>query len=117
MGLYVIVGLPLAWLPSNNPRYGKRTVATGLQLTIGNSAGIPAPFLYKTYEGPRFVKGHAVSMALVAMSSFIYLAFWAWFRRQNKRKVEGKEDYRIQGLTEEEAEELGEHNPRFHYTY
>jgi hypothetical protein len=56
-------------------------------------------------------------MALVAMSSFIYLAFWAWFRRQNKRKVEGKEDYRIQGLTEEEAEELGEHNPRFHYTY
>ncbi|PTD03776.1 putative transporter [Fusarium culmorum] len=117
MGLYVIVGLPLAWLPSNNPRYGKRTVATGLQLTIGNSAGIPAPFLYKTYEGPQFIKGHAVSMALVAMSSLIYLAFWAWFRRQNKRKDEGKEDWRIQGLTEEEAEELGEHNPRFHYTY
>lgn len=44
-GLYVVVGLPLAWLPSNNPRYGKRTVATGLQLTIGNSAGIPAPFV------------------------------------------------------------------------
>ncbi|GKU20499.1 unnamed protein product [Fusarium langsethiae] len=117
MGLYVIVGLPLAWLPSNNPRYGKRTVATGLQLTIGNSAGIPAPFLYKTHEGPRFVKGHAVSMVMVAMSSLIYLAFWAWFRRQNKRKDEGKEDWRVQGLTEEEAEELGEHNPRFHYTY
>ncbi|KAF5020943.1 hypothetical protein F66182_7024 [Fusarium sp. NRRL 66182] len=117
MGLYVIVGLPLAWLPSNNPRYGKRTVATGLQLTIGNSAGVPAPFLYKTNEGPRFVKGHAISMALVAMSSLIYLAFWAWFRRQNKRKAQGKEDDRIQGLTEEEAEELGEHNPRFQYTY
>ncbi|KAM0549433.1 hypothetical protein ACHAPJ_009419 [Fusarium lateritium] len=117
MGLYVIVGLPLAWLPSNNPRYGKRTVATGLQLTIGNSAGIPAPFLYKTYEGPRFVKGHAISMALVAMSSIIYMAFWAYFRQQNKRKMEGKEDHRIQGMTEEEAEELGEHNPAFHYTY
>ena len=45
MGLYVVVGIPLAWLPSNNPRYGKRTVATGLQLTIGNSAGVPAPFV------------------------------------------------------------------------
>jgi hypothetical protein len=44
-GLYVTVGIPLAWLPSNNPRYGKRTVATGLQLTIGNAAGIPAPFV------------------------------------------------------------------------
>ncbi|KAL5334402.1 major facilitator superfamily domain-containing protein [Aspergillus crustosus] len=117
MGLYVIVGLPLAWLPSNNPRYGKRTVATGLQLTIGNSAGIPAPFLYKTNEGPRFVKGHAVSMALVAMSAIVYLAFWAWFRRQNQRKLAGKEDYRVENMTEEEAEELGEHNPRFLYTY
>ncbi|KAL2835025.1 major facilitator superfamily domain-containing protein [Aspergillus cavernicola] len=117
MGLYVIVGLPLAWLPSNNPRYGKRTVATGLQLTIGNSAGIPAPFLYKTNEGPRFVKGHAISMALVAMSALIYMAFWAWFRRQNRRKAAGTEDYRVQGMTEEEAEELGEHNPRFMYTY
>jgi hypothetical protein len=40
MGLYVIVGIPLAWLPSNNPRYGKRTTASGLQLTIGNCSGI-----------------------------------------------------------------------------
>lgn len=45
MGLYVVVGIPLAWLPSNNPRYGKRTTASGLQLTIGNAAGIPAPFV------------------------------------------------------------------------
>jgi sugar phosphate permease len=44
MGLYVTVGIPLAWLPSNNPRYGKRTTASGLQLTVGNSAGIMAPF-------------------------------------------------------------------------
>lgn len=45
MGLYVIAGIPLAWLPSNSPRYGKRTTASGMQLTIGNSAGIMAPFV------------------------------------------------------------------------
>lgn len=45
MGLYVVVGLPLAWLPSNAPRYGKRATASGLQLTIGNSSGIMAPFV------------------------------------------------------------------------
>ena len=44
-GLYVAVGIPLAWLPSNNPRYGKRTTATGLQLTIGNTSGIMAGFV------------------------------------------------------------------------
>jgi hypothetical protein len=31
----VSVGIPLAWLPTNQPRYGKRTTATGMQLTIG----------------------------------------------------------------------------------
>lgn len=45
IGLYVAVGIPLAWLPSNNPRYGKRTTATGLQLTIGNTSGIMAGFV------------------------------------------------------------------------
>ena len=45
MGLPVIVGIPIAWLPSNQPRYGKRATATGLQLTIGNCSGIMAPFV------------------------------------------------------------------------
>lgn len=45
MGLYTCVGIPVAWLPNNNPRYGKRTTATGLQVTIGNCSGILAPFV------------------------------------------------------------------------
>jgi MFS family permease len=45
MGLYVCVGLPLAWLPTNLPRYGKRTSATGLQLTLGNCSGIMSAFV------------------------------------------------------------------------
>lgn len=45
MGLYIVVGIPLAWLPNNSPRYGKRTTATGLQLTTGNVAGILSSFI------------------------------------------------------------------------
>ncbi|KYK54721.1 putative MFS transporter [Drechmeria coniospora] len=44
-GLYVVVGLPLAWLPNNSPRYGKRATATGLQLTVGNMSGIMSAFI------------------------------------------------------------------------
>ena len=53
LGLYVIVGLPLAWLPNNQPRYGKRTTATGLQLTIGNISGIMAPFVSRVSSPSR----------------------------------------------------------------
>lgn len=48
-GLYVFVGIPLAWVPTNQPRYGKRTTATGIQLTIGNVAGIMAPFVSRIF--------------------------------------------------------------------
>lgn len=44
-GLYVVVGLPLAWLPTNIPRYGKRTTTIAMQAAIGNSAGIMASFV------------------------------------------------------------------------
>lgn len=54
LGLYVVVGLPLGWLPASkynrvlrysqhanpgtdNPRYGKRTTATGLQVSTTTS--------------------------------------------------------------------------------
>lgn len=45
LGLFVAVGIPLAWLPSNNPRYGKRTTASAIQITICNCSGIVAPFV------------------------------------------------------------------------
>ena len=61
MGLYVVAGLPLAWLPSNCPRYGKRTTATGLQLTIGNASGIMAPFVRS--KPPPFLPYHHTSIS------------------------------------------------------
>jgi hypothetical protein len=63
MGLYVVVGIPLAWLPSNNPRYGKRTTASGMQLTIGNTSGIMASFVGFAARFPSF------SISLISSSS------------------------------------------------
>ncbi|KAF2738306.1 MFS general substrate transporter [Polyplosphaeria fusca] len=116
MGLYVCVGLPLAWLPTNSPRYGKRTTATGLQLSIGNCAGIMAPFLYPSTEGPRYIKGHAVTMAMVAWAIVVYVVMWWHFAKVNARRERGEEDHRVQGMSDEEIAELGDDSPRFYYT-
>ncbi|OAA66049.1 Major facilitator superfamily domain, general substrate transporter [Cordyceps fumosorosea ARSEF 2679] len=117
-GLYVVVGLPLAWLPNNCPRYGKRATATGLQLTIGNAAGIMSSFLYPTAEGPRFVRGHAVTLAMVAVGTVIYGLMWAWYRRENGRRGPGgaavKEEHK--DLSDDELQELGDESPHFKYT-
>lgn len=82
MGLYVVVGIPLAWLPSNNPRYGKRTVATGLQLTIGNSAGIPAPFVsipsHKTHSVRLLICLSCTKLPKALASSRDTPSPWVW---------------------------------------
>ncbi|GAB7337480.1 hypothetical protein MBLNU457_g2811t1 [Dothideomycetes sp. NU457] len=115
-GLYVLVGIPLAWLPNNNPRYGKRTTATGLQLTIGNTSGIMAGFLYPAREGPRFLRGHGVTLALVAWSVCVY-AFMSWyFTQENRKRRNGERDEKITGMSEEEITALGDENPRYRFT-
>ncbi|KAF2175574.1 MFS general substrate transporter [Zopfia rhizophila CBS 207.26] len=116
MGLYVVVGLPLAWLPTNCPRYGKRTTATGLQLSIGNCSGIMASFLYPAKEGPRYVRGHAVTMAMVAWACLVYSFMWFYFARVNARREKGDENHTVAEMTDEEIAELGDDSPRFVYT-
>ncbi|KAI2602591.1 MFS general substrate transporter [Hypoxylon sp. NC1633] len=115
-GLYVIVGLPLAWLPNNSPRYGKRTTANGMQLTSGNAAGIMSSFIYPTTDGPRYIVGNAVSLSLVGMAACIYGFMWFWFARINKKRDEGHVKPAHMNLSDDELAELGDESPRFRYT-
>ncbi|CAE6408765.1 unnamed protein product, partial [Rhizoctonia solani] len=115
MGLYVVVGIPLSWLPNNIPRYGKRTSATGFQLTVGNASGVMAPFLYATNERPRYIRGHAVSLAMVAFATVTYGLMAIVYARINARRDRGEEDYKIAGKTPEEVDALGDESPRFRY--
>ncbi|KOS43861.1 hypothetical protein ACN38_g5234 [Penicillium nordicum] len=116
LGLYVAVGLPLAWLPTNLPRYAKRSYATGLQLTFGNISGVMSPFLYPNSEGPRFVRGNAVTLGMVAFAGLVYGFMWISYRFINKRRAQGLEDEKISSLSEQDIQEMGDRNPRFLYS-
>ncbi|KAF8594707.1 putative MFS transporter [Ceratobasidium sp. AG-I] len=115
MGLYVLVGIPLSWLPNNIPRYGKRTSATGFQLMIGNCSGVMAPFLYATNEKPRYIRGHAVSLAMVSMAVCIYTALIFVYSNLNTRRDRGEEDYKIDGKTRDEIDAMGDDSPHFRF--
>ncbi|KAI0427587.1 DNA-repair protein rad2 [Xylaria sp. FL1042] len=112
-GLYVLVGLPLAWLPNNSPRYGKRTTASGLQLTIGNSSGIMSSFIYPSSGAPRYIKGNGTALSLVALSSLAFSTLWFSYARENRRRDEGLIKPEHASLSEEELAELGDESPRF----
>ena len=116
MGLWTSTGAAMTWVGVNNPRYGKRAFASGMQITIGNAAGVSAPFQFNNADAPTYYPGYGASIGLPALGAGTFAALHFWYRNQNKKKLQGKEDYRMEGLSEKEIAELGEHNPRFLYT-
>lgn len=115
-GLYVVVGLPLVWLPSNSPRYGKRTTSTAMQIAVGTMAETASPFVYPKSDGLAYFSGHTITFALIGFSVILWGLFWIYFNRRNVRRARGEEDWKVEGMTEQEMAELGDESPRFVYT-
>ena len=116
IGLWTSTGTSMAWINVNNPRYGKRAYASGMLITIGNSAGVASPFLFEDQYKPTYRPGYGATIGMLVLAFALQFALWLWLRKANQRKLSGKEDWRIEGKTEAEAAELGENNPKYLYT-
>lgn len=73
--------------------------------------------LYQTHEAPRYVRGHAVSLAMVAAAAILYAILYFYYKIANKQRAAGEEDFKIAGKTEEEIAEMGDENPRYVYAH
>ena len=72
--------------------------------------------LYPTKEGPRYLKGHGVTLALVAFAVVLYGCMSAYFSKANRGRRNGEEDPKIAGMSDDEIDELGDRSPRYVYT-
>jgi hypothetical protein len=72
--------------------------------------------IYPTKEGPRFIKGHAITMAMVAFAISCYAILWFAFNRINTRRDKGEEEHLVAGMSDEDIAEMGDDSPRFRYT-
>ena len=115
-GCYTVNGMAVAWLATNNPRYGKRAYASGIQLSIGNSAGVAAPFLFSTATGPEYRPGYATSIGTLFLGMLMACTLCGWYWHQNRQRIAGKQDWRTSDKSEEEIAELGDKSPLYRYT-
>ena len=116
MGNYIVTGLPLAWMANNTPRFGKRAVASGLQISVGAMAGTVSPFVYPTADAPRYTMGHAITLGMIVLAMSGWGFLWYHYDLLNRRRADGTEDWKIQGMTDEQVAEMGDDSPRFVYT-
>lgn len=52
-------------------------------------------------------------IGIMTLATGIFVVLHVFWKRQNKRRAEGKEDWKVEGMTEEEIAELGDKSPRF----
>lgn len=68
-----------------------------------------------TADGPRYIKGHAVSLSLVGFAAALYGFLWFWLSRKNEARDAGRTSPRHEGLSDDELRELGDESPHFRY--
>ena len=71
--------------------------------------------LYPEKEGPRYVRGHAVSLSMVGFAVVLAGLLWLYYVRENALRCQGKRDDSVADLTDEEKEELGDDAPTYIY--
>jgi MFS family permease len=83
-------GLNLTWLNVNVAPHYRRATAIGVQLSIGNSAGIVAGQIYRTAP---YVLGNSFSVAALGLSQLVIVLKWFYLRHCNeeKRRIENGE--------------------------
>ncbi|TAQ87293.1 hypothetical protein B7494_g4398 [Chlorociboria aeruginascens] len=116
MGIYPCISNTISWVSNNIEGVYKRGVVLGFVIGWGNLNGIVSSNIYR--KAPKYVSGHATVMGymivfLMGGSTVMYLLL----RRENAARKAGKRDHWVEGMSEMEAEKLGDQRPDFFYTF
>ncbi|KAK3386698.1 major facilitator superfamily domain-containing protein [Podospora didyma] len=105
----------LSWAMNNSAGPSVRAVTSGYVVSLGTMGGIVATWTYINTDAPRYKNGHTVNLAgnlVVVFLALFGIAYCTW---ENKQRAAGKRDHRLEGLSQEEQDQLGSRHPRFHY--
>ncbi|KAF6799421.1 major facilitator superfamily transporter [Colletotrichum sojae] len=95
IGMYSAVPCVLSWNSNNSAGHYKRATTSALQLAIANCGGFVATFVYPSYEGPFYRKGHTIILGLLCYAWLATLLNVLWCAKINRDKAAGKHDQHI----------------------
>ena len=103
----------IGWLSNTVSGHYKRSVASAMQIGVGNLGGIVASLVFFDYEAPLYRTGLGVSLGMMWVSAVSCSGLYAHAIRENKKRDRGERDGR---LLEPDADNLGDDHPHWRYT-
>lgn len=115
MGCYSCMPILICWMSLNFAGHTRKSVATAFVVGFGNIGGIVASFIYPNQDGPKYVKGLSIGIALTAVAVCLLCVYAAYLTFINKKKQ--STDYLQKWEQNDEREKImkGDLNPDFKY--
>ncbi|KAI0594598.1 major facilitator superfamily domain-containing protein [Biscogniauxia sp. FL1348] len=115
MGGFAGTPMALAWLANNVSGHWKRAFGSGIQITVGNVAGLVASNIFLQREAPHYPTGYGVAVAMTWLGALAATALFAGLLLENRKRDAGKRDDRLT-RPREELENMGDYHPSFRFT-
>ncbi|ETW78109.1 major facilitator superfamily [Heterobasidion irregulare TC 32-1] len=112
-GTYTTIGIAIAWFAHNLASETKRATGTPMYMAIGQCGSVLGSHLFPSIEGPRYIKGFAVSCALEFLAALCAIILSVHYHYDNSRK-----DRKYGKTTAEtivDTTELADRAPGFRY--
>ncbi|KAF7360229.1 MFS general substrate transporter [Mycena venus] len=95
-GTYTTIGLIIAWFAHNLGSETKRATGIPIFMAMGQCGSVLGSHIFPLTEGPRYIKGFAISCALGFLAALLSLVLSVSYRKDNARRDElyGKPDPR-----------------------
>jgi len=85
-GTYTTIGLTIAWFAHNLGSETKRATGIPLFMAIGQCGSVLGSHIFPLTEGPRYIKGFAISCALEFLAAIMSIVLSISYRRENARR-------------------------------
>jgi len=105
----------LAWGTDNAAPDTVRAVTTALIPGVGTLGAIVAVWTYLPNDAPNYHHGNSLNLATTSIVCALAIIGYLYCRRENKKRLRGDRNNRLDGLSEKETIELGWKHPGFVY--
>jgi len=112
-GTYTSIGIVIAWFAHNLGSETKKATGIPMFMAIGQCGSVLGSHIYPQLEGPRYIKGFAVSMALEFLGVACAIILMISYRRDNARR--DKLYGRVTPDSKVDTHELADKAPNFRY--
>jgi len=107
----------LTWALNNAAGPSVRAVTGGSVVALGGGGAILATWTYLETDKPNYKRGHYINIGAQCIAFLLAAIGILYAKWENAKREKGERDHRLNGLSEDEKNQLGYRHPEFRYIY